>query len=406
MGHLKTAAHTGAERIRVAITYRVCQHWRAPMFARLAADPRFEVLVLHGEDVPGTKLINTQDFTGIPHRQLRTHSLPVRTSGRSTPVCLYPSVIGELDRFRPDVVLCEGGSNIANNLLIYSWAAARGAATIWWSLGELPGRRFSGLGRAYKGIVNTLMRRSTALLGYSSQARLHFESVGCTQPTFVAVNCVDTELTFNRISIALASPRAIRQELNCEGKIVLLYVGALTAPKRVDDLLVAFGMVRATRNDVALLIVGDGPVRAPLERQAAELGLADVHFTGAIHEGLSHYFLAADLFVLPGLGGLAVSEAMCHSLPVLCTVADGCERDLVADGTNGYIVADGAPGTLAQVISELASHPQRLKQMGAASLDLIKSKYNVESYMKNVASAIICANALRVRRRSHSQVEV
>jgi glycosyltransferase involved in cell wall biosynthesis len=381
--------------IKVAVTYSVCQQWRAPIFKRLSETPGIELKVFHGEDLPGTKLINAKDFKGLPHQQLKTFHLGVRSSGREIAAHLYPGVVLGLFSYRPDVLLCEGGSNIFNNFLIYAYAAVTGTPTIWWTLGELPGRRFSGIGRLYRAVRDMLMRRSTVLLGYSSRAMNFFRRQRCRQPAFIAVNCIDTDRAFNAIEQARASGRDVRQELGLSDKKVLLFVGALTGAKRLDDLLKAYRRLRDHRDDVGLVMVGDGEAKAELEKLAADLALPDVHFTGRVIDGVSRYFLAADLFVLPGLGGLAISEAMCHALPVICTVADGCEEDLIERGSNGYILPEGDIETLAGTIDRLLDDPEALAAMGQRSLEIIQTRHNVNSYFAGIVRAIRTAHALR-----------
>ena len=68
-------------------------------------------------------------------------------------------------------------------------------------------------------------------------------------------------------------------------------------------------------------------------------GITPQHeFPGAKHgQELEPYFAAADLFVLPGTGGLAVQQAMAHALPVLVGEADGTQSNLVRPA-NGWIL--------------------------------------------------------------------
>ena len=65
-----------AKPIRVVITYRVCQHWRVPVFERLSQDESLDLTVLHGSSVPKTKLVNGKDLSAINHIQHRTIKWP------------------------------------------------------------------------------------------------------------------------------------------------------------------------------------------------------------------------------------------------------------------------------------------------------------------------------------------
>jgi len=384
-----------SSRLRTAVVYRVCQHWRMQIFKRLADNPQIKLKVFHGEDIPGTKLVNAKDFLSVDHQELKTFSFRVKSSGRSVPIVIYPGILKALNDWRPDVLLCEGGSNIFNNLLVYWWAKRKSVPTIWWGLGEIPGRQYYGLSRVYQRVRLGLMQRSSVLLGYSTRATDYFKKMGFTQPIFKAVNCIDTEYVFASIHGAKSRAVQIRKNLDLSDKKVVLFVGALTRAKRLDDLLRAYACVRREINDVALLIVGDGPAREELQALTQSLQLSDIHFVGEVVDGVVNYFQAADLFVLPGLGGLAISEAMCHGLPIICTVADGCEEDLVREDLNGYVIPTGAVQLLADKIKELLQNPFKRIDMGRASAKIIQEEHNINSYMASVIAAIRSARKQR-----------
>ena len=108
----------------------------------------------------------------------------------------------------------------------------------------------------------------------------------------------------------------------------LLYVGRLETQKNVARLLDAMSL---TREKIELLIVGDGSLRAELERRATRLGLG-VEFAGSLYgDDLLRAYAEADAFVLPsdreGMA-LAALEAMASGLPVVATDVPG-NRELL-----------------------------------------------------------------------------
>jgi glycosyltransferase involved in cell wall biosynthesis len=128
----------------------------------------------------------------------------------------------------------------------------------------------------------------------------------------------------------------VKELLNARDARIVLFVGELAPEKSIDRLLRAFVNVRRMHHNVICVVVGDGQERRHLEQLSYELGVSDgVRFVGRVVEGISDYFEAADVFVLPGLGGLGISEALAHGLPVLCSGGDGTEIDLVVDGKTG-----------------------------------------------------------------------
>ena len=89
------------------------------------------------------------------------------------------------------------------------------------------------------------------------------------------------------------------------------------------------------------------------------------------------------MYVLAGMGGLSINDAMCYELPVICSVCDGTERDLVIDGKNGYFFKEGDASDLASKIEAVLSDEDKRKKMGAESLHIIEDKININTVADN-----------------------
>lgn len=391
--------------MKVALTYRVLQHWRVPVFRRLASWPGIEFCAFHGGDFQGTKVVNSKSIFGFAHHQLATLRFRPKRGGERMCLPLCPALPIRLWQMRPDVILAEGGSNLLNNFLVLAYALATRTPFIWWTLGELAGEQHLSLGqRAFRWLTMIVQRRATLYLGYSSVAVDYFKRMGYAEDRqFRAVNCVDTDQVFERIQRARAQVEPLRRRLGLDGRKVILYIGAIAPSKRLEDLIIAYARLRGKHTDARLLIVGEGAHRPVLERYAREQGAEDVIFTGEVIEGVSAYFLLGDVFVLPGLGGLAISEAMAHGLPMIVTQADGCEVDLIEDGANGRILKSGDVSGLTSCLDAFLSDTARLRQMGAHSRWIIEHRYNIHTYMENVVAALRRACELRPRRPTCSE---
>ncbi len=156
----------------------------------------------------------------------------------------------------------------------------------------------------------------------------------------------------------------------------MLFVGRLQPRKRIDLLLRACAALPAALQP-RLLIVGDGPARVELEAEAQQVYPA-AEFTGARHgEALASLFKMADLFVLPGTGGLAVQQAMAYGLPVIVAQGDGTQDDLVRPG-NGWQLPPGDLPALQACLAAALADPARLRQMGAESYRIARDEINIE----------------------------
>jgi glycosyltransferase involved in cell wall biosynthesis len=169
-------------------------------------------------------------------------------------------------------------------------------------------------------------------------------------------------------------------------RFTILFVGRLQARKRVDSLLRASAQLR---ENPRLVIIGDGPERAALESLAKEI-YPSAEFIGARHGAeLKPYFTEADLFVLPGTGGLAIQEAMSYGLPVIVAQGDGTQDDLVREG-NGWQIPppSGDFDALLSTMKDALSDVARLRKMGAESYRIVKEEINIEKMAETFLTAL------------------
>ena len=91
--------------------------------------------------------------------------------------------------------------------------------------------------------------------------------------------------------------------------------------------------------------------------------------------------------VLPGLGGLAICEAMLNSLPVISGYADGTELDLVSF-SNGFILSEMNENSLLSRVNYLYKNPTERKYMGQSSYRKITVTYSFDNYYKAFSDCI------------------
>jgi glycosyltransferase involved in cell wall biosynthesis len=152
-----------------------------------------------------------------------------------------------------------------------------------------------------------------------------------------------------------------------EDAVAIACCARLVPQKNHALLLDSFAGGPAPDPRVHLLLAGDGPLRAALERQARSLGLARVRFLGD-QPDVVPLLAASDIVVLASRwegSPLAVLEAMAAGRPVVATAAGGVP-ELVRHEATGLLVPLDAPRELARALQRLVDHPAERERLGRA----------------------------------------
>jgi N-acetyl-alpha-D-glucosaminyl L-malate synthase BshA len=182
--------------------------------------------------------------------------------------------------------------------------------------------------------------------------------------------------------------RRLFRTLSWEGPVrpsVLLHASNFRTVKRVGDAVLAFAQVLRAR-PAALILVGDGPERADVERLAASLGVSDkVAFLGEQLQ-MGRFLAQADLFLLPSEQesfGLAALEALASGVPVVATRVGGLP-EVVRHGETGWLVPVGDPPALAEAVLKLLADEPRRAAMGRAARADALARFHPEPVVARV----------------------
>jgi len=177
---------------------------------------------------------------------------------------------------------------------------------------------------------------------------------------------------------------------------VIATVARLDASKGVADLIEAASRLPQGAEKILLLIAGDGPERANLERLAAT-GLSGRyrflgHVTGA--EAIGDVYRASDLFVLPSRNetfGQVFAEAGAFGLPCVGYAVGGVPETVVA-GATGLLLAPGDIGGLVNAIASLRADPRRRADMGRRAWAHTRIKFTIprmtDRYINTLSAAL------------------
>ena len=168
------------------------------------------------------------------------------------------------------------------------------------------------------------------------------------------------------------------------GERVLLNLGRLAKEKNIDQVMRVFPRLHELLPDVRFVLVGEGPMREELGRQAAQLGVADsVTLTGPKPwEEIDRYYAMGDVFVSTSHSetqGLTYIEAMASGLCV-CAAKDPCLDGVIEDGVNGVLCGDSDDELLAALLRAFSDEGRRIADAAPAGAQA----FGMESFARRV----------------------
>lgn len=362
--------------------------WRIQFLTRFIGETEHDVLVYDGGfgGKNDTKSVSNNKV-GFLFKKLFSWSPVFKFRGQEYPFYFSPGLLFNLILDRPDVVVTEGEINFINNISIFIYCFFFRKRYVWWSLGKVRTRNKNILNKFLDPIVDFLLYRSSCVMTRTTWAKDYYVNAKSVPDykVIVAPNSMDEELARSEVDEAVVS----RLRSAVAGHVIL-YVGALTLHKRPRDLIEAFAILleKPEHSDCGLWFVGDGPEKEALMELALELGVGGkVKFFGKVFEGVGSYFKAADMVVVPGLGGLVINHAMIFGKPVVSRLADGTELDLVVAGETGFLLDDYNIKNMADAIDAVLL-PANLDRMSVNARSKVDEFWNIETMISRVNQCI------------------
>jgi glycosyltransferase involved in cell wall biosynthesis len=356
---------------RLGIIQRVLPVYRAPFFDALASSCNEGVSLFAGKPRESESIATTEELKVAKYfaaENLHLFSGPFY-------LCYQQGIKDWLESWIPDALIVEANPRYLSTPTAIYWTKKNGGSVIGWGLGAPPLEGvFASMRRAAR--LNFL-HQFDALVSYSVRGAEQYAATGFPRDRiYVAPN-----------AMAARPISPMPQRANDFGeRPVVLFVGRLQARKRVDSLIRTCASF-PQKIQPRLIIVGDGPERESLETLARkEYSLAEIVGPKYMDE-LKPYFAQADLFVLPGTGGLAVQEAMSYGLPVIVAKGDGTQDDLVR-ASNGWQIPPDDAETLAAALRSALSDSARLRAMGAESYRIVRDEINLEKMVEVFVKAL------------------
>ena len=382
-------------KLKLAIVETHPIQYKAPLFRKLAADPRLDLKVFFAmvpdaaQQGAGFGVAFEWDaplLAGYPHEVLANRAK--RPSVTAFAGCDTPGIYGRLRALRPDAVLVNGW--VAKTCLQALWACKRlGIPCLVRGEANLLRPR-----AAWKHALHGLLLRQYAgWLAIGSANREFYRCHRCPEARiFWAPYAVDNDFFAAQAAARAGKRNELRAAFGLPADaVVFLFAGKLEAKKRPADLLAAVARLPADlKSRVNVLIAGDGSLRDDCERRARAENLP-VAFAGFLNQSrLPDAYAAADVLVLPSdageTWGLVVNEAMASGRPAVLSRAAGCCADLVVENETGRSFECGDVAALADVLAGYARDPAAAARHGAAAAERVRA-FGLDAAAAGIAAA-------------------
>ena len=361
-------AHSTGDRPRLAIVTDIMAPYRIPLLNAIAEriGDRLTVFFM------GDRTSNRLWAPVVAQARFNHVVVPGRDLSRGASLGFNqfwnPGMFGALARFDPDVIVV-GGYHHPTSYVALAFAKLRGKRLVLWSestsLDVRPQSRVRSL------VKKWFIGQCSAFLVPGVASERYLLALG-VDPSLIhhSPNSIDVE-GFERRSLPVRTGTARREFRERHGlpEKLLLFVGRMSPEKGFPLLLEVAARIQETRDDVGLVVLGEGPQRDEYLEASRSLRKGTVLFLGFVQqEELSFYYAQADVLVVPSLSepwGFVVNEGLACGLPVVCSINVGAAYDMVTQGETGFMCA-----TVEEYVSSidfLFSHPGERERIAAAA---------------------------------------
>lgn len=363
-----------AESSKVVIHYPFVPHYRVPIFNLLSDELCGDVQVWSA--VASEDKFLKSDGGGWRFAHRKTFRFLI---GKRFEVEL--GVLLRLIKTRPHIYVVLANPNILTSWLYPVMARLLGGKVLFWSHGML--KPAAGLKRA---LLWLYYRIPHGFLLYGERTIPWLEDLGIDKRYLHPI--------YNSLDY-VAQAQLRQSQPSFDGRpneVRLLVMGRLMQKLKIDMLLDFLARYKAQfpRKDIKLLIVGDGPEREALKRQAEDLGISDsVEFKGAVYDEsvLASLYCSSSASVIMGVAGLAVMHSLAYGVPVIThSNLDGhCpEIEALLDNDAGIFFDEDNYESFASAVDSIGDVPNRSK----VAIDVIEKKYTPEAQLALIREAL------------------
>jgi len=313
---------------------------------------------------------------------------------QSLKASFFPGGLVYIARTRPDAVLALPNASQLTEFAALPLCKSLGIPIIYWTHGfdhfDVPAglRRWIHALRAR--YILWFSRRADHVIAFSDEGKRHLVKNGVPgRKITVAHNTLDTEsmLAVRNTLLKRYTKPELKERLGFgRDSKVLLYSGRLNSMKRVDFALRVHKRVTERIPSAHFVIIGYGEEQGALLDAVRGEKIPNVHFLGRLFDEakLAEYFMASDLFLMPGYVGLAIIHAFSFGLPLLTggpgEVIHSPEIQFFKHGKNGFMLPL-KEDVFANQIIKLFEDSERLTELSEHALATASNEGHIDKML-------------------------
>jgi PEP-CTERM/exosortase A-associated glycosyltransferase len=229
-------------------------------------------------------------------------------------------------------------------------------------------------------IETELLKRADSLFTICDGLKREMISRGLPPEKITVIpNCVDTDIFSPQ-----ERDREMMDRYSLRDKVVCGFIGSFYHYEGIDLLIEGYIKMFRDRDDVGLLLVGDGPAIDDLYRKVSENNLnGRIIFTGKVsHQDVKRYYSVIDILVYPRkkmrltelVTPLKPLEAMAMGKVVVGSDVGGI-KELIIHNKNGFLFSAGNIEELAGLLKELVSRKEKINEISKTAIETIRNRH-------------------------------
>jgi len=295
-----------------------------------------------------------------------------------------------------DLIIVEQASKLLINYIFILLNVLRLKRIAFWGHGKnFQQEKASQVGEWIKRIIS---KNVFWWFAYNDYSKMIIKQLGFPENRITSVqNAIDTEeliVAKNQFSRIEINKFKLSREVN--GSHIGLFVGGMYYEKNLPFLFSACELIRLKIPDFEMIFIGSGKDVSLVKEFDAKYDW--VHYVGPkFGKDIVPYFLLADLFLMPGLVGLAILDCFVMNVPLVTINHNNHSPEIsyLEDGVNGIIIKENDPKKYAEAIINLFSDDELLTNL-KKGCEVSSRKYSLDNMVNNFQNGII--HALKTKR--------